>query len=107
MEVIKNPNVKQAIKIVTIAGASVLVVGSVLNLLKAKSLKDGVMPVVAILVGASAFGYAMNKKISPATVGEPKSSAAGTPAKSAAKVQYDSCNGRCGSGQRCVKGTCI
>lgn len=68
---IKNPNVKQAVKIVTVAGASVLVVGSALALMKAKSAKEVIMPAVAILVGVSAFGYAMAK---PKVVADEKKS---------------------------------
>jgi len=47
----KNPTVKRTVRVVTIAGSAVLVVGAAMNLLSAKSLKDAAMPVVAILVG--------------------------------------------------------
>jgi len=49
----KNPTVKRTVRVVTIAGSAVLVVGAAMNLLSAKSLKDAAMPVVAILVGVS------------------------------------------------------
>jgi len=58
----KNPTVKKTVKVVTIAGSAVLVVGAAMNLMSAKSVKDAAMPLVAILVGVAAFNYAMNDK---------------------------------------------
>lgn len=54
----KNANVQKAMKVVTIGGAAVLVLGSVVSLTKVKSVKEAIMPAVAILVGISAFKYA-------------------------------------------------
>jgi hypothetical protein len=58
----KNQNVQQVMKVVTIAGSAVLVLNSVMGLLKAGTslnLKGAVMPTVSILVGIAAFNYAM------------------------------------------------
>jgi hypothetical protein len=57
----KNPNVQAAVKVVTIAGAAVLVLNSAMALTKVKSAKGAAMPVVSILVGIAAFNYAMAK----------------------------------------------
>jgi|APGre2960657373_1045057.scaffolds.fasta_scaffold00095_5 hypothetical protein len=63
----KNENVKKAMKFATIGGASVLVVSSAISLTKVTSLKGAIMPLVSILVGVSAFNYAMNNapKVEP------------------------------------------
>jgi hypothetical protein len=98
-----NVKVQKVVNIATIAGASILVIGGAFQMTKAKGVKDFLFPALSILVGVSAFRYAMNHQKDV----EKTSSASGSPAKNAAKVQYDSCNGRCGSGQRCVKGTCL
>ena len=58
----KNQNVQQVMRVVTIAGSAVLVLNSAMGLLKAGTslnLKGAVMPTVSILVGISAFNYAM------------------------------------------------
>jgi len=57
-----NPTVKKTIRIATIAGSAALVVGAGMSLMSVKNLKEGVMPVVAILVGVAAFNYAMKDK---------------------------------------------
>jgi len=59
----KNPTLKKGIKVITVAGSSVLVVGAAINLFSAKSIKDAAMPLVAILVGVAAFNYAINDKV--------------------------------------------
>jgi VIT1/CCC1 family predicted Fe2+/Mn2+ transporter len=59
----KNPTVKKTVKVVTIAGSAVLVVGAAMSLVSAKSVKDAAMPLVAILVGVAAFNYAMKDKV--------------------------------------------
>lgn len=59
----KNPSVKKGIRVVTVAGSSVLIVGAAMNLFGAKSIKDAAMPLVAILVGVAAFNYAINDKV--------------------------------------------
>lgn len=59
----KNPTVQKSVKVVTIAGSAVLVVGAAMSLFSAKSVKDAAMPVVAILVGVAAFNYAMKDKV--------------------------------------------
>jgi hypothetical protein len=61
-----NNNVKQAIRVVTIAGSAVLVLNSAMSLIKAGSsmdLKGAIMPAVSILVGVSAFNYALQDKV--------------------------------------------
>ncbi len=55
----KNKNVQQAVKIATIGGAAVLVLGSAMSLTKVSSAKGAIMPIVSILVGIAAFNYAM------------------------------------------------
>lgn len=74
MESIKNPTLKKAIKIGTLAGASILVAGSVVQLTRAKKMSEVIFPAITILVGVSAFAYAMQK----AKTNEPTSSAAGS-----------------------------
>jgi hypothetical protein len=54
-----NPTVTKAMKVVTIAGASVLVLNSAMSLMKVSSPKEAIMPVVSILVGIAAFNYAL------------------------------------------------
>jgi hypothetical protein len=48
-------------KYIVIGGSSVIVVSSAIQLFDAKTLRGAVMPIVTILIGASAFTYAMNK----------------------------------------------
>jgi hypothetical protein len=60
----KNPTIQKTIRIATIAGSSALVIGAGMQLLTVKSVKEGLMPVVAILVGVAAFNYALKEKIS-------------------------------------------
>lgn len=62
-----NPKVAQALKVATIAGASILVIKSAMSILSVKSPKEAIMPVVSILVGVAAFNYAM-KSSAPAPV---------------------------------------
>ena len=62
----KNPTVKKTVKVVTIAGSAVLVVGAAMTLMSAKSVKEAAMPLVAILVGVAAFNYAMKDKVEEA-----------------------------------------
>lgn len=57
-----NPKVNQAIKVATVAGASILVLNSAMTLLGVKSPKEAIIPVVSILVGVAAFSYAMQSK---------------------------------------------
>jgi hypothetical protein len=57
-----NPNVNKAIRIATIAGSSVLVINAVMGLTKVTSIRDAIMPMVTVLVGAAAFNYAMQSK---------------------------------------------
>jgi hypothetical protein len=59
----KNPTVQKTVKVVTIAGSAVLVVGAAMSIMSAKNAKDAVMPIVAILVGVAAFNYAMKDKV--------------------------------------------
>ena len=55
----KNANLQQAMKVVTIAGAAILVVNSGMKLTGVSTPKMAVMPLVSILVGLAAFKYAM------------------------------------------------
>jgi len=58
-----NPKLQNALRIVTIGGASVLVVGAASQLIASKfDMKKSVMPLVTILVGVAAFSYAMGGK---------------------------------------------
>jgi hypothetical protein len=59
----KNPTVQKTIRIATIAGSAALVVGAGMQLLSVKNVREGIMPVVAILVGVAAFNYAMKDKV--------------------------------------------
>jgi hypothetical protein len=65
-----NPTVSKAIRIVTISGGAILVVNSATKLMGVKSVKEAVMPLISILVGISAFQYAL--KSNPITVVEKK-----------------------------------
>jgi hypothetical protein len=58
----KNPTVQKTMKVATIAGASIIVVRSAMQLMGVKSVKEAIMPVVTILVGVAAFNYAMQSK---------------------------------------------
>lgn len=55
-----NPKVQKAVNIATIAGASILVIGGAYQMTKAKGVKDFLFPALSILVGVSAFRYAMS-----------------------------------------------
>tara|TARA_R110000803_G_scaffold128158_4_gene195566 strand:- start:159 stop:353 length:195 start_codon:yes stop_codon:yes gene_type:complete len=55
----KNENLKQAVKVITIAGAAILVVNNGMKLTGVSTPKGAVMPLVSILVGLAAFKYAM------------------------------------------------
>jgi hypothetical protein len=52
--------VKNIIGTITIAGASVLVVNSVLQITKATKMSDILFPAIGVLVGASAISYSLN-----------------------------------------------
>jgi hypothetical protein len=65
-----NPTVSKAIRIVTISGGAILVVNSATKLMGVKSVKEAVMPLISILVGISAFQYAL--KSNPITIVEKK-----------------------------------
>jgi hypothetical protein len=58
----KNENLNQLVKVVTIAGSAILVVNSGMKLTRVSDVKGALMPVVSILVGISAFKYAMSSK---------------------------------------------
>lgn len=58
----KNPTIQKTVKVATIAGASVLVISSAMQLMSTKDLKGAIMPVVSLLVGVAAFNYAMQSK---------------------------------------------
>jgi hypothetical protein len=63
-----NPTIQKTIKVVTIAGASILAVKSAMSLMSVKSPKEAVMPIVSILVAVSAFNYAMTSKTTDVTI---------------------------------------
>lgn len=63
----KNPTVQKTIKVATIAGSSIIVIRSAMQLFGVKSVKEAVMPVVSILVGVAAFNYALQTKVETAT----------------------------------------
>ena len=65
-----NPTISKAIRIATISGGAILVVNSATKLIAVKSVKEAVMPLVSILVGISAFQYAL--KSNPIIVTEKK-----------------------------------
>jgi hypothetical protein len=54
-----NANFKKAIDITTIAGASVLIINSALEMTKQKQLKNLIFPLVGIFVGVAALNYAV------------------------------------------------
>ena len=58
----KNPTVQKTVRVVTIAGASILVINSAMKLMGVKSAREAIMPVVTILVGVAAFNYALQSK---------------------------------------------
>jgi hypothetical protein len=55
-----NPTLKKAIDITTVAGASVLLVNSALEMTKSKDIKGIIFPVIGIFVGVAAINYAIN-----------------------------------------------
>jgi len=55
-----NPTLKKAIDITTVAGASVLLVNSAMEMTKSKDIKGIVFPVIGIFVGVAAINYAIN-----------------------------------------------
>jgi hypothetical protein len=57
-----NPTIQKAMKVATIAGASILVVNAVMGLTQTTSVKGALMPIVTILVGVAAFNYAFQSK---------------------------------------------
>ena len=57
-----NPTIQKTVKVVTIAGASLLAIRSAMSLMSVKSPKEAVMPIVSILVAISAFNYALQSK---------------------------------------------
>lgn len=65
-----NPTVSKAIKIATISGSAILVVNSATKLIGVQSIKEAIMPIVSILVGVSAFQYAL--KSDPIVIKEKK-----------------------------------
>lgn len=63
-----NPTVQKAVKIATVAGASVLVINAAMSLTKVSSPKAAIMPIVTILVGVAAFNYALRSGAPTVTV---------------------------------------
>jgi hypothetical protein len=63
----KNPTIQKTIKIATIAGSALLIVGAATAITTAKNVREALMPTLAILVGVAAFNYAMKEKIEVST----------------------------------------
>lgn len=59
----KNPTVQKTVKIATIAGSALLVLGAATALTTSKNIREALMPTLAILVGVAAFNYAMKDKV--------------------------------------------
>ena len=63
----KNINIKKTtqdiLKWTTIGGSAVISVGAIMALTKVKDVKSAIMPLVTLLVGVSAFSYAMTEKV--------------------------------------------
>ena len=60
-----NPQVQQGLKLIVMGGSAVIAVGAVTQLVgKPFSIKTSWMPVVTLLVGVSAFSYAMTSEVS-------------------------------------------
>ena len=55
-----NANLKKAIDVTTIAGASILIVNSALEMTKQKQMKGIIFPLVGIFVGVAALNYAIS-----------------------------------------------
>ena len=55
-----NANLKKVIDVTTVAGATVLIVNSALEMTKQKEMKGIIFPLVGIFVGVAALNYAMN-----------------------------------------------
>lgn len=53
---------QQILKWTVVGGSAVIAVNSAIQLTKVKSIREGVMPVITLLVGVSAFSYAMTAK---------------------------------------------
>lgn len=47
------------LRFIVIAGGAVIAINSAGQIFKAKTITEGIMPVVGVLVGISAFSYAM------------------------------------------------
>lgn len=100
-----NPKVQKAVNIATIAGASILVIGGAYQMTKAKGVKDFLFPALSILVGVSAFRYAMSHQKAV----ENTSNAAG-PTPRAQKMAQVPCNqggNYCPGGRMCKNGFCV
>jgi hypothetical protein len=54
---------QQILKWTVVGGSAVIAVNSIIQLTKVKSIKEGIMPAVVLLVGISAFSYAMTEKV--------------------------------------------
>jgi hypothetical protein len=54
-----NANFKKVIDVTTIAGASILIINSALEMTKQKEMKKLIFPLVGIFVGVAALNYAV------------------------------------------------
>lgn len=99
---------QQILKWTVVGGSALLAVNEIVKLTKTKSLKEGIVPVIYLLVGISAFSYAMTaEKVSFI----PKTSGVDGEDNS----NYLSCEtrgglggttSRCPKGEWCVRGVC-
>jgi hypothetical protein len=55
-----NPTLKRGIDVTTVAGASVLLVNSALEMAKTKDVKGIIFPLVGVFVAVAAINYAVN-----------------------------------------------
>lgn len=60
-----NANLQQGLKVATIAGSAVIAIGAVTQLVgKPITIKGSWLPILTVLVGVSAFSYAMTSDVS-------------------------------------------
>ena len=101
---------QEVLKWTVVGGSAVIAVGAVMQLTKSTNLKSAIMPLVTLLVGVSAFSYAMTAE----KVGFVPEIDSNKQSDGEKKSNYISCETRggvgntkaCPSGMWCVKGVC-